>query len=185
MALPSSGQLGFSSIAGELSISLSNVSLRNMSSTAGFSTPDYVSEFYGYSNAVSTIPLYIYLFSFYSTGQGYENSNYFSVYDYIDGIDVYYQSNILGVPSWDLDATVDLTPGHEYGLSGFADETFQNSYVEINWHIMDPDDSYTQTYYDYGSYQGYGYEYQDILMANPIPGTSQGFLEIYGSLDFF
>lgn len=49
MALPSSGPLSFSAIAGELGVSLSNVSLRNMSATAGFSTPDAVSEFYGYS----------------------------------------------------------------------------------------------------------------------------------------
>jgi hypothetical protein len=49
MALPSSGQLSFSAIAGELGVSLSNVSLRSMSSTAGKSTPDAVSEFYGYS----------------------------------------------------------------------------------------------------------------------------------------
>jgi hypothetical protein len=48
MALPSSGQLSFSAIAGELGVSLSNVSLRSMSSTAGKSTPDAVSEFYGY-----------------------------------------------------------------------------------------------------------------------------------------
>lgn len=51
MALPGSGQLGLGAIAGELGVSLSNVSLRSISSTAGFSTPDYVSEFYGYSAA--------------------------------------------------------------------------------------------------------------------------------------
>lgn len=51
MALPSSGQLSLGDIAGELGVSLSNVSLRSMSSTAGFSTPDSVSEFYGYLNA--------------------------------------------------------------------------------------------------------------------------------------
>lgn len=50
MALPTSGPLSFSAIAGELGVSLSNVSLRNMSSQACFSIPDAVSEFYGYSN---------------------------------------------------------------------------------------------------------------------------------------
>lgn len=54
MALPGSGQLSFSAIAGELGVSLSNVSLRSMSATAGFSTPDAVSEFYGYSNVTYT-----------------------------------------------------------------------------------------------------------------------------------
>jgi hypothetical protein len=49
MALPSSGQLSLGDIAGELGVALSNVSLRNMSSTAGKSTPDSMAEFYGYS----------------------------------------------------------------------------------------------------------------------------------------
>lgn len=49
MALPSSGQLSLSDIANEQEIALSNVSLRSMSSTAGFTTPDSVSEFYDYA----------------------------------------------------------------------------------------------------------------------------------------
>lgn len=49
MALPASGVLSLGDIAGELTVSLSNVSLRSMSNTAGKSTPDAVSEFYGYS----------------------------------------------------------------------------------------------------------------------------------------
>jgi uncharacterized delta-60 repeat protein len=48
MALPSSGTLAISTIANYLSVSLSNVSLRSLSSTAGFSTPDNISDFYGY-----------------------------------------------------------------------------------------------------------------------------------------
>lgn len=54
MALPGSGQLSLGDIAGELGVSLSSVSLRSMSSTAGFSTPDAVTEFYGYSNVTYT-----------------------------------------------------------------------------------------------------------------------------------
>lgn len=54
MALPSSGQLSLSDIANEQDIALSNVSLRSMSSTAGFTTPDSVSEFYGYSSYSNT-----------------------------------------------------------------------------------------------------------------------------------
>lgn len=49
MALPTSGPLSFSAIANELGTPLSNVSMRGMSNSAGFSTPDAVSEFYGYS----------------------------------------------------------------------------------------------------------------------------------------
>lgn len=51
MALPSSGQLSLQDIANEQGVTLSNVSLRSMSNTAGFSVPDAVSEFYGYSSA--------------------------------------------------------------------------------------------------------------------------------------
>lgn len=50
MALPSSGQLSLKDIGVELGITAGNqASLRSMSSTAGFSTPDSVSEFYNYS----------------------------------------------------------------------------------------------------------------------------------------
>lgn len=48
MAIPSSGALSFSTIAAERCSSLSNLSLRTMSSLASKTTPDAVSEFYGY-----------------------------------------------------------------------------------------------------------------------------------------
>jgi hypothetical protein len=48
MALPSSGQLSFSQIGAAVGAS-SPYSLRSMSATAGFSTPDAVSEFYGFT----------------------------------------------------------------------------------------------------------------------------------------
>ena len=51
MALPSSGQLSLNDIRVELGLAQSDVSLNSMSVTAGFSTPDAVSEFYGYSAA--------------------------------------------------------------------------------------------------------------------------------------
>jgi hypothetical protein len=50
MALPVSGQLTFEQIGTELSISTAGPhSLRAMSSTAGFSVPDQIEDFYGYS----------------------------------------------------------------------------------------------------------------------------------------
>lgn len=49
MALPSSGQLSLNDIRVELGAASTNVSLRALSNTAGFSVPDAVSEFYGYS----------------------------------------------------------------------------------------------------------------------------------------
>ena len=53
MALQSSGPIAISSIAAEIGVS--NYSLRYLSSLAGFSTPDAMSEFYGYSAAEPTI----------------------------------------------------------------------------------------------------------------------------------
>lgn len=54
MALPTSGPLGISDIRTELGTS--NGSLRDLSDLAGFTTPDAMSEFYGYS-AVTTVDL--------------------------------------------------------------------------------------------------------------------------------
>jgi hypothetical protein len=52
MALLSSGELSFSAIAGELAIN-TPYSLRNMSSIAGFSTPDSANKFYGYRRGLT------------------------------------------------------------------------------------------------------------------------------------
>ena len=55
MAVPSSGQLReYADIGVELGVAQSNVSLRGMSQTAGFSAPDAMSEFYGYSAVTPT-----------------------------------------------------------------------------------------------------------------------------------
>lgn len=54
MPLQSSGQIKMSEIANEQGVSLSNVSLGSMSDTAGFSEPDAISEFYGYSSYTNT-----------------------------------------------------------------------------------------------------------------------------------
>jgi hypothetical protein len=55
MALPSSGALTFSAIGAALCTPQSApYSLRAMSSAAGFTTPDSVSEFYGYSCPTTT-----------------------------------------------------------------------------------------------------------------------------------
>jgi hypothetical protein len=51
MALPSSGPLSINDIRVELGQAQANSSLRSLSSLAGFSTPDAISEFYGYSAA--------------------------------------------------------------------------------------------------------------------------------------
>lgn len=53
MAVQSSGPISLSDIAAEQGISTTNMSLRSMSNTAGFATPDAISEFYGYSAGVT------------------------------------------------------------------------------------------------------------------------------------
>jgi hypothetical protein len=67
MALPPSGQISISMIKAELGSS-SN-SLRTLSSLAGFSPPDAMSEFYGYSSG-STIE-----YEYYADGSMYQYSN--------------------------------------------------------------------------------------------------------------
>jgi len=51
MALQSSGQISLNDIKTELGAAATNVSLRSLSSTAGKSSPDAVSEFYGYTHS--------------------------------------------------------------------------------------------------------------------------------------
>jgi hypothetical protein len=51
MALPSSGQLSLNDIRVELQEAQANSSLGTLSNLAGFTDPDAVSEFYGYSYA--------------------------------------------------------------------------------------------------------------------------------------
>lgn len=58
MALPTSGPLSFSMIAEQLQLS-SPYSLRNMADIAGFSTPNTVSEFYGYDPGSDPILFFI------------------------------------------------------------------------------------------------------------------------------
>lgn len=50
MALQSSGQISLNDIKTELGAAATNVSLRSMSATAGKTSPDAISEFYGYSS---------------------------------------------------------------------------------------------------------------------------------------
>ncbi len=61
MAVPSSGELElYGDIGTELGVAQSNVTLHGMSQTAGFSTPDAMSEFYGYSAGSSLLSTVIY-----------------------------------------------------------------------------------------------------------------------------
>jgi hypothetical protein len=49
MAVPSSGQISMLQIIDETGLRPTNISLRNLSNIAGFSTPDKITDFYGYS----------------------------------------------------------------------------------------------------------------------------------------
>jgi len=76
MALPSSGQLSINQIRNE--IGTSNGSLRYLSSLAGFSTPDAISDFYGYSNVVTlymdySLPSYATCYNYYIFGANVSN----------------------------------------------------------------------------------------------------------------
>ena len=58
MALPSSGALSMRDIADELGINPNtSLTLAGMSGTAGFSDPDSMSEFYGYSAVAGAVDL--------------------------------------------------------------------------------------------------------------------------------
>jgi hypothetical protein len=63
MALPSSGAISISQIQTELSNG--NNSLRALSAAVGFSTPDAMSEFYGYSAATQYYSYYVEVFTCY------------------------------------------------------------------------------------------------------------------------
>ena len=71
MALPSSGQISISQIRNELNpVYGSSYSLRQLSSWAGKSTPDAMSEFWGYSPAVTVsintvLPTYVGCYNYY------------------------------------------------------------------------------------------------------------------------
>ena len=71
MALPSSGTIKISQIRAELGTS--SGSLRYLSSLAGFSTPDRMSDFYGYG---ATATIYVVVYSDY----GYIQANINGVY---------------------------------------------------------------------------------------------------------
>ena len=84
MALQSSGRIEMSEIAAELGESLSDVSLGSMSDDAGFSAPDKMSDFYGYSHAT------------YSTWTGSSRANTSAVVCSLSINTTYYHNNGSG-----------------------------------------------------------------------------------------
>ena len=136
MALPGSGQLSFSAIAGELGVSLSNVSLRSMSSTAGFSTPDAVSEFYGYSGITYT---------YYSSYGAYFpcSGAYYDIYTGSDG--VYYASDDFGATYATMSSINDYWYEYLYYEPAFSADVYQVWFVDAPSTTLTDDGLYLQT----------------------------------------
>ena len=111
MALPSSGPLSMQAIVNELSTQFDLVppyGLRNLSSLVGFSTPDSISEFYGYSSAS---------LSYYFTLSGFAGtSGYMYVYKN--------KSLVVNVSSNGASGTISASSGDGFDVevvnSGFA-----------------------------------------------------------------
>lgn len=100
MTLPLSGPLSFSMIAAELG-AIGALSLRDMSNTAGFVTPDAVSEFYGYPPVFYCGPSEISVFE-----QGvYIGQESLTVYGIYENFDVYKTQRVI-----QLTGGTDLTP---------------------------------------------------------------------------
>lgn len=105
MALPSSGPLSISQIKAELSTSQN--SLRYLSQSVGFSTPDSISEFYGYSAATQYYAYYVEVFTCYA------GSCYSSMYTPLNGLLV--SANPLSVGRYYPDAS-----GYVFSITGYV-----------------------------------------------------------------
>jgi hypothetical protein len=85
MALPFSGPLSINDIRNELGVSTG--SLRELSALAGFSTPDSISEFYGYSPTLNSYNYSIIAYYGYTAVEGtytYPSGGTISFYMYND-----------------------------------------------------------------------------------------------------
>lgn len=136
MALPTLGSLSFSAIANELSVSLSNVSLRSMSITAGFSTPDAVSEFYGYSSS-----FYIYIGTYTAT----DPCNY-------DYYDIYQDSGSGKYYRWDGSSYIIL---YGYGDDMWYEFSYYDEFFMANVYSQYEIDSTSENFTLLGFYLSY------------------------------
>ena len=131
MTLPLSGPLSLSAIATELG-TITPYSLRSMSSTAGFTTPDTVSEFYGYSAAPTTVTLYIDISVNNFSTYGYQgDNNSWQIVDNTTSTEVFY------LEMWDefegtYSTSITLTIGHNYYFNGYM-ATSNSIFNEFVW----------------------------------------------------
>ena len=126
MALPGSGQISLGDIAGELGVSLSNVSLRSMSSTAGFSTPDSVGEFYGYNQSPALSNLYV-------TENNASNTSYLKSASSDGWIKNLTQATSFSVSFWVYPKTVITTPNYAFHIRDFNSTSFFYNNIAIRW----------------------------------------------------
>ena len=168
MALPSSGQLSFSAIATELGAA-GALSLRGMSALAGKSTPDAVSEFYGYSYIQYAYVNYVF------TGYDIPNSGDVFVEVYDQNTSTYAYPTPYFFPNgssyeYDESLTTNLIVGHTYTIINYREntDTYGNSYVYTNIYNSNITIDYLSyvTSYDMGSY--YAQTYVELY----IPDTS-------------
>jgi len=136
MTLPLSGPISGSQIAAELDASSTNISLRSLSSTAGFTVPDAMSEFYGYAlgydvnfwfDALDPI---ISSLSVEVTGTAPDNSSINNTYDLSGGEEESY--TIAFKPGTTVTVTADASGTYDgetiTALSGTGDGNSGNSY---------------------------------------------------------
>lgn len=160
-------------------------SLHALSLKAGKSVPDAMSEFYGYSSTPAGpeyYNLYVGLSIYGATGVS--NYNNFRIIDTTTNTYVYDKYNVIG--QGNLNATIQLLPGHEYQFQMFAVDYTTNKYVQALWGFTNP----YPTSYTYLGGNAFVQGPTDvsnsqwILMNNPLPGTTPGSLYLYGELTF-
>ena len=167
MALTGSGEIRFSSIATELGVALSNVSLRSMSLAAGKSSPDGMTEFYGYS-AITPISA-SYAYSVGTCGG--------------DSFTIYVNSSIVvGPSSFATSGNIMVTDNdviEVYVTSGTKGLACRGSSAILNIFLNDE-------FYDGTSALQYGYSatsYISYTVPNGFSGTNS-YIEITGALGF-
>jgi hypothetical protein len=167
MALPGSGEIRFSSIATELGVALSNVSLRSMSAAAGKSSPDGMTEFYGYS-AITPIS------ASYAYSVGTCTGDSFTIY--------VNSSAVVGPSSFATSGTIMVTDNdviEVYVTSGTKGLACGGSSANLAIYLNDE-------FYDGTSDLQYGFgatSYISYTVPNGFSGTNS-YIDITGALGF-
>jgi hypothetical protein len=150
MALPPSGPISISMIKAELSSS-SN-SLRTLSSLAGFSTPDSMSEFYGYSVGANIE------FEYYAVGGGYQYANI-----YYNGSSNYeFSSRVMGTTALSPAVQTIYVEAYDSTSNGVSIDYYINGVYQTQYNSS----SYTSTG-GIGTLSGNTYRF--IIYTGAIP----------------